>query len=233
MSLHRGLKAHSIVEASLDVAGAVRRCTVVLRNAQRDGLEATLEVRTNRRDKDTEGVLRSGSNTNNLAGANHKRTHVERGARAKGRNPSSVSSNNLLNSLNKTILRERRHLEALSGVIHALGVHVRAEADDAAVLGGVSLEALKDLLAVVEDATALRNVHGVVGGQATLVPLAILPVSLVAIVGLHVAKAQATPVQILLLNGHDCSLHYENRKRAYAGRTCLQHMCGVPKAARM
>lgn len=58
------------------------------------------------------------------------------------------------------------HLEALGRVIHTLSVHVGTEADDAAVLGGVGLQALKDLLAVMEDAAALGNMQGVVGGQA-------------------------------------------------------------------
>ena len=60
----------------------------------------------------------------------------------------------------------------------------------------------------MEDATALGDVQGVVGGQAALVPLAILPMSLVAVIGLHVAKAEATPIDILLLDSHMSLLTY-------------------------
>ena len=87
-------------------------------------------------------------------------------------------------------------------VIHALCVLVGAEAHDAAVLSGICLEALEDLLAVMENTAALRNMQGVVGRQAALVPLAILPMCLIAVVGLHVIEADVAPIQILLLNGH-------------------------------
>ena len=181
---------------------------VILGNAQLDGLETTLKVRTDRGHENAERVLRSGSHADNVTGADHKRTHVQSRAGAEGRNPSGVGSDNLLDGLDKLVLGERGHLEALGGVVHTLGVHVGAEADDAAVLGGVSLQALKDLLAVMEDAAALGDVHGVVGGQATLVPLAVLPMSLVAVIGLHVAKAEATPIDILLLDSHMSLLTY-------------------------
>ena len=218
VSLHRGLKGHGVVEAGLDVAGAVRCSAVVLGNAQLDGLEAALKVRTDRGHENAERVLRSGSHADHVTGANHKRAHIQGCAGAEGRNPGGVGRDDLLDGLDKLVLGERGHLQALGGVIHALGVHVGAETDDAAVLGGVSLQALKDLLAVMEDAAALGDVHGVVGGQATLVPLAILPMGLVAVIGLHVAKAKATPIDILLLDSHMSLLTYTV---AYS-RTCTQ-----------
>ena len=73
---------------------------------------------------------------------------------------------------------------------------------------GVGLQALKDLLAVMEDAAALGDMQGVVGGQAAFVPLAVLPMGLVAVIGLHVAKAEATPIDILLLDSHMSLLTY-------------------------
>ena len=208
MSLHRGLKGHGVVEAGLDVAGAVRCGTVILGNAQLDGLEATLKVRTDRGHENAERVLRSGSHADHVTGADHKRTHVQGRAGAEGRNPGGVGRNDLLDGLNELVLGERGHLEALGRVIHTLSVHVGTEADDAAVLGGVGLQALKDLLAVMEDTAALGDMQGVVGGQAALVPLAILPMSLVAVIGLHVAKAEATPIDILLLDSHMSLLTY-------------------------
>ena len=202
VGLDGGLEAHGVVQAGLDVAGAVRCGAVVVGDAQLDGLEATLVVGAHRRHEDAEGVLGRGGDADDVAGADHERADVERGAGAKGRNPRGVGLDDLLDGLNEAVLGEGRHLEALGGVEHALGVLVRTEADDVAALGGVGLEALEDLLAVVEDAAALGDVHGVVGGQAALVPLAVLPVGLVAVVGLHVAEAKAAPVQILLLNCH-------------------------------
>ncbi len=208
MGLHRGLKGHGVVQAGLDVAGAVRCSTVILGNAQLDGLEAALKVRTDRGHENAERVLRSGSHADHVTGADHKRTHVQGRAGTEGRNPGGVGRNDLLDGLNELVLGKRGHLEALGRVIHTLSVHVGTEADDAAVLGGVGLQALKDLLAVMEDTAALGDMQGVVGGQAALVPLAILPMSLVAVIGLHVAKAEATPIDILLLDSHMSLLTY-------------------------
>ena len=208
VSLHRGLQGHGVVEAGLDVAGAVRCGAVVLGNAQLDGLKAALKVRTDRGHENAERVLRSGSHADYVTGADHKRTHIQGCARAEGRNPCGIGRDDLLDGLDKLVLGERGHLEALRRVVHTLSVHVGTETDDAAVLGGVGLQALKDLLAVVEDTTALGDMQGVVGGQATLVPLAILPMSLVAVIGLHVAKAEATPIDILLLDSHMSLLTY-------------------------
>ena len=208
VSLHRGLQGHGVVEAGLDVASAVRCGAVVLGNAQLDRLEATLKVRTDRGHENAERVLRSGSHANHVTGADHKRTHIQGCARTEGRNPCGVGRDDLLDGLDKLVLGERGHLQTLGGVVHTLGVHIGTEADDAAILGGVGFQALKDLLAVVEDAAALGDVHGVVGGQAALVPLAVLPMGLVAVIGLHVAKAEATPIDILLLDSHMSLLTY-------------------------
>ena len=55
----------------------------------------------------------------------------------------------------------------------------------------------------MENAGALGKMQVVVGGQIALVPLAILPMSFVAVVGLMVAEIKAAPVKILLLDHRD------------------------------
>ena len=77
-----------------------------------------------------------------------------------------------------------------------------------AVGAAVSLQTLEHFLAIMENAGALGKMQVVVGGQTALVPLAILPMSLVAVIGLHVAKAEATPIDILLLDSHMSLLTY-------------------------
>ena len=55
----------------------------------------------------------------------------------------------------------------------------------------------------MEDAGALGKMQVMIGGQTTLVPLAILPMSFVAVVGLTIAEIKATPVKIFLLDHRD------------------------------
>ena len=137
-----------------------------------------------------------------MTSPDHERAHVKRGAGAERRHPRGVRLDDLLDRLDEAVLREGGHDQALGGIGHAPGVHVGAEADDGAVLGGVGLEALEDLLTVMEDARALGQRDGVVGGEAALVPRAVLVVGYVAVIRLAVAEVEIAPVQILLLNGH-------------------------------
>ena len=203
MRLHGRAQRHGVVQTSLDVAGAVRCGAVILGHAQLDRLQAALEIRADGRDQDAERVLGSRSNADDLAGTDHERTHVQRGAGTERRHPCSIRLHNFLDGLDETILREARHLKTLSRIKHAACVHVRTEADDGALFGGVGLQTLEHFLAIMEDAGALGKMQVVVGGQTALVPLAILPMSFVAVVGLMVAEIKAAPVKILLLDHRD------------------------------
>ncbi len=195
-----GVKRHGVVEAGLDVAGAVGSGAVVIGNLQLNGLDAALVVGAHGGHEDAELVLIGRLDANDVARCEHEGTHVERGARAKGRHPGGVGLDDLLDGLDKAVNGERRHAQALRRVVHALGVHIGTEAHDRAVLGGVGLQALEDLLAVVEKAGALGHHDRVVGGKLALAPLAVLIVANIAVVGVLVGKTQATPVDVLLLH---------------------------------
>ena len=194
------VEAHGVVEAGLDVAGAVRRSAVVVGDRDGNGGVAALEVGAHGGHENAELVLGGRLDADDLTGSDHEGTHVQRGARAVRRDPGGVGGHDLLDGLHELVLGEGGHAEALSGVVHTLGVHVGAEADDAAVLGGIGLEALEDFLAVMEDARALAQRDGVVSRKATLLPLAVLVVADVAVVGGHIGKGQVCPVQVLLLD---------------------------------
>ena len=199
VGLDTGLDAHGVVQAGLDVAGAMRSSAVILGDAQGNSRVAALEVRADRRDQNAELVLGGRGNANDDTRGDHERTDVQRGARAERRNPSGVRLNDFLNGLYELVLRERGHAQALGGIAHALGVQVGTEADDVAVLGSVCLQALEDLLTVMENARALGQLDGMIGGQAALFPFAVLEITDVAVIGGHVIEAQVTPVEIFLL----------------------------------
>ena len=177
---------------------------VVFGHAQLDRLQAALEVRADGRDQDAERVLGSRSHADDLAGADHERAHVQRGAGTKRRHPRSVRLHNFLNGLDEAILREARHLKTLSGN-RTCGLAFMSDGSKRwnPLFGGVSLQTLEHFLAIMENAGALRKMQVVVGGQTALVPLAILPMSFVAVVGLMLAEIKAAPVKILLLDHRD------------------------------
>ena len=200
MRLNGGKQAHGIVETGLDVAGAMWRRAVVLGDLQLDRLDTARVVRADGRHEDAELVLVRGPDADNVARGDHERSDIERGARAKGRHPGGVGTNDLLDRLDETLTGKRRHNETLCRVVHTLGILVRPEADDVTVLGGVGLETLEDLLAVVEDASTLREPETVVRRQRTLIPGAILVVGHIAIVSRLIGKAEVTPVEILLIH---------------------------------
>ena len=207
MCFHDGAQRHGVVQASLDVTGAVRGSAVIFGNANRDGLQAALKVRPDGSYQNAELVFRCGSNADNLARANHERANIQRGARAKRRDPRSVRLHNLLHGFNETLLREAGHLETLGGVVHALSVHIGAETYDGAIFGGVCLEALEDLLAIMKNASALGKVDFMIGGKAAFVPFAVFPIGDIAIVGFAVAEIEAAPVKVFLLDCHGCSFN--------------------------
>ena len=180
----------------------MRSSAIVLGNAQLDGGVATLEVRAHGRHEDTELVLVGRLHADDVARGDHERADVERRAGTERGHPRGVGLNDLLDRLDEAVLREGGHDQALGGIGHALGVHVGTEAHDGPIGGGIGLEPLEDLLAIMEDARALRQRDAVIGSQGALIPCAILVVGHIAIVGLAIAEIEVSPVQVLLLNGH-------------------------------
>ena len=176
----------------------MRSSAVVLGDGQLHGRVATLEVRADRRDEDAELILVSRLHANDIARGDHERADVERGARAERRNPVGVSRDDLLDGIDELVDRERRHDEALSGVVHALGVQVGTEAHNRTIFGRVGLQAFENLLAVMEDAGVLAEREGMILGQATLFPCAVLVIAHVAVIAGHVVEPKVAPIKIFL-----------------------------------
>ena len=104
----------------------------------------------------------------------------------------------LLHRVHELVHREGRHFQPRGAVRHALGVHVRAEANDMPVLGIIRLHALKARLAILEDAGAFIQGDVCVGFQPAFVPLTVLVAANVAIIRLDIAEAEIAPVDVLL-----------------------------------
>ena len=201
MRLDACLERHGVVETCLDVAGAVRCSAIEVGRGDLDGLDAARVVRADGGNEDAELVLVSGLDADDVAGRDHEGTDVERCARAERRNPGGVCLDDFLDRLDELLLGERRHHEAGGRIVHALGVEVGAEADDIPVFGGVCLEALEDLLAVMEDARALGEREGMVGRETAFFPCAVTVVADVAVVSRLVGEPEAAPIDVFLFHG--------------------------------
>ncbi len=151
MCHHGSMKAHGIVQAGLDSAGAVGCCTVKVRYLQCHGCCAALVVGADGCGKDTELILICRLHTNDRTGSKLIGAKIEAGAGAIGRYPVLIAQNRGIDGLQELLLRERRHFQSLGRLIHTLCVKIRAEANDAAVLPGIGLHALEYLLAVLQN----------------------------------------------------------------------------------
>ena len=196
VGVHNVVKAHGVVQTGLDVAGALGRRPVKIGDAQLQGLDAALEIGADRGDEHPELILRRGLDADDGVAAEHERTDVQRRAGAVGRHPLGVCADGLHYGLHEPVLGEHGHFQAAAGAGHPLGVQVRAEADDVAVLGGVGFQPLKAGLGVLQNAGALTHGNGGLIGQAAVVPLAVSEIGDIAHVGLDVAKSQIAPVNI-------------------------------------
>ena len=196
MGVHNVVKAHGVVQTGLHIAGALGRRPVEIGDAQLQGLDAALEIGADRGDEHPELILRRGLDADDGVAAEHERTDVQRRAGAVGRHPLGVCADGLHYGLHEPVLGEHGHFQAAAGTGHPLGVQVRAEADDASILGGVGFQPLKAGLGVLQNAGALTHGNGGLIGQAAVIPLAVSEIGDIAHVGLDVAKSQIAPVNI-------------------------------------
>ena len=198
MRFHNCVEAHGVVQTRLDVARAVRGCAVVIAHLDGNRLRAALEVRADRRAENAEFKLRRGLHADDAVRANHERADVQARARAIRRHKIRIRRDDLLHRVHELVHREGRHFQPRGAVRHALGVHVRAEANDMPVLGVVCLHALKARLAILEDAGAFIQGDVCVGFQPAFVPMTVLVAANVAIIRLDIAEAEIAPVDVLL-----------------------------------
>ena len=116
-----------------------------------------------------------------------------------GRDPALLHGNDGLERLKEEVLRQLRYAHALGGVVHALYVLHRAEELHGAVSRAVGLQALEDLLGVVQDVGAGHELDGTVGDYARIVPaLSFIVVHHKHVVGKNLAETQFIRGRFLL-----------------------------------
>ena len=190
------IEAHGVIQAGLDVACAVRGCTVVVADADRDRLHAVLEVRADRRAEQAELVCIRRLDADDGARREEVRTEVQRAARLERRNPVRIRADDLVDGFHEHFFGHGRHLEALRGIDHALRVHVRAERDRAAVFRLVGFQAFEYFLAVLQDAGALVEDNVRIVRKAAFAPFAVFIIRDIALRDRLVAEPEAVPIDI-------------------------------------
>ena len=190
-------QARAVVAAALDVAGAHRgRAVVVVDDDGLHGLQAALVVGAHRGDEDDEGVFLRRRDADLRGAPEQQRADVQGAAGAVGRDVVGVGLDDAPAGVDEHLGRHGRHADALGGVVHALGVLLRAEEDDVAVLLPEGFHAFEGFLPVVQGRG--RDVDGDVRGfdELAFVPFAVFPGVLDVATGLDVGEAQGGPVEV-------------------------------------
>ena len=147
-----GSKRGRVVATALGGAGATQRSAGVLGGEPDvDGLHAAREVRTDRRGDQRVEVLGRGPNAQPDLGGQHERPQVQRVLARRRRHPLVVDGQQLGDRREEQLFGELRHREPGRRAAEACRVGLGAERGDRAVGLPVRLEALEDLLPVVQD----------------------------------------------------------------------------------
>ena len=208
VSVNYVVKAHCVVKTCLDMSCSVRSGTVKVRKSYRKGLYTALEVRADGCYENTEHIFGCRLNSYNRIRSHHIRSYVESSARAEGGHVGSVSLNYLLNRLNELILGVYGHFKSFCRLLHTLCVEVGTEGNYSAVLSGIRLKSFKAGLRILEYAGALVKRYSVLRGKSSVVPLSVLVIRNKAVVGLHIAEAERSPVNIFLFHNYLHLLSY-------------------------
>ena len=191
------IQAHRVVQACLDIAGAVRGCPVIIRYPYGDRLDAALEVRTDRCAEHTEFIFLGRFDPDDTVRADHKRSDIQGCARAVRRHIVRVGLHQHPHCLQKLFFRKHRHDQPLAAGTHAGRIQIRPETDDPAVNCPVCLEAFKAGLGILEDAGTFTQCNGRVCLQAAFFPLSAAVPAHISVIGLNVAEAKFFPVNFL------------------------------------
>ena len=132
-------------------------------------------------------------------GRNDERTDVQAGALLM-RDPILVGLDDGLDRLDKVLGRQGRQAHAAVGVLHALGILVRAEQLNRAVGQTISLHALEGFHGIVQNHRGRVERDGLIGHDARVMPaLAFGVVHNKHVIGVVFAKAQRRFVGLFLL----------------------------------
>ncbi len=143
------IEAHGVVQSTLDMSGTARCRSVEFTDLKLQRLDSTLEIRTYGSTEHPEGVLGGGSNTDDRAAAEQKRSDIEGGTAAVGRHIGKVGFHQLVQGIDKAVLGKRRHQKPVCRFVHALGIEIGAECYNLSIDGGIGLQAFKTGLCVL------------------------------------------------------------------------------------
>ena len=165
-----GLDGGGVVAAALGEAGqAGRGADVLVLHVDADGIDALGIVGAGGSADDAERVVPAGVDAHAHIGGEYKGTDIQGGAVRMG-HPVLVHFHQGLHGLDEVLHRDLGNAHPVGGVLHPLAVTVGAEQLDGVVRGPVGLQALKDLLRVVENHAGGIQGEGLIGDDAGVMP---------------------------------------------------------------
>src|SRR5450830_811093 len=166
-------QARGVVAAALGGSGAARsRPVVVLRDPDRDRLDATREVPADRRgDHQVLDLVRRAHAEEALGGV-HEGAQVQGQLVAALGNPGQVGPDQGRDRAEEVRLAERRERESLGRRRESLGIRLGPEQPDRSVVVPVGLEPLEDLLPVMQHRGSRVQLRGRVRFDPPIVPAA-------------------------------------------------------------
>ncbi len=191
MSGNDGMKAHSVVQTSLDKAGAVRSGSVEIADLNGNRLSAALEVRANGGAEDTELEFVCRFYADNGVNTEHEGTEIQGSAGAIGGNVCFVGTNNLFYSLDEFILGEHGHFHTAGRISQTFRIEVRTEYNGIALFGSIGFQTFKDRLCILEYAGTFAHIDHIVINESALIPGTVFEGGNITFVSFDVAKAQA------------------------------------------
>ena len=165
-----GADGGGVVAAALGVAGAaLDGADVLVLHIDLHRVDSLGVVCAHRAGDDAEQVVVGGVHAQGGSGGDDEGTDIQGGARLGG-HPAGLQAHELLNGGQGVLLRQGGDAHALTGGVDAPDVLHGAEELHPAVGAAVGLQALKDLLGIVEHHGGGLQGEGAVGHDAPVVP---------------------------------------------------------------
>ena len=194
------MKTHCIIQSCLNMSRSPRSCPIKVRHTNSNRLRSSFKIRTYRSCKHSELILIRRLYSNHRIDSKHIWSDIKRCSGTIRRNIRCICPNSLYDSINKSILRENRHLQPFCRVNHARRIQIRAECNDTPVFRRICFHTFKHSLCILKHPCALIHHNIGILCQTALIPFSILIIRNIPLVCLYILKSYICPIKILLFH---------------------------------
>ena len=207
-----GPEGGSVVAAGLGHAGAALHSPdVLVLNVNLHGVQPLGVVGAHGAHHHDELHVLGGVDPQGGVQSDHEGPDIQGGVLLVG-HPVLLGLHQLFDGGHRQLLGNLGHTQAVGGFVHPVDVVPDAEQLDGAIGGAVGLQALENLLAVVEHLGGGVDLEGAVGDDAGVMPaLALVVVDDEHMVGHGLAEHQLGGIRLLLQRGCGCEFDFHSR----------------------